>query len=130
MFSNKLQLRMTFEVSLSSRAPQSVAGMKIWTLVSHWPSLLSSVVLTDQGYCVRTNAQEYEFFKQGRVFAMLWSETAGHSLSKRTPTENSNFTAHPNSSLVQGQFGERIYSSIRRFVIVRVNRQSHFVEAW
>lgn len=79
---------------------------------------------------MRTHAEEYEFFKQGRVFAMLWSETAGESLSKRSATENSKFTVHPNSSIVQGRFGEKIHCTIRRFVVVRVNRQQHFVEAW
>jgi hypothetical protein len=121
---------MTFEIGSSSRALLSVAGTRLSTLVSYCSFQLFSVVLTEEGYCVRTNAQEYEFFKQGRVFAMLWSETAGQSLSKRTPTENTMFTVHPNSGRVQGQFGESIYSSIRRFVIVRVNRRAHFVEAW
>jgi hypothetical protein len=61
---------------------------------------------------------------------MLWAETAGHTLKKRTATENSNFTILPNSPIVKGSYGEDIYCQIRRFVIVRVNRNAHFVEAW
>lgn len=79
---------------------------------------------------MRTNAEVYDFFKQGRVFAMLWSEIAGESLSKRRGSDNSRVTVHPNSALVEGGFGEKIHCTIRRFVIVRVNRQQHFVEAW
>ncbi|KAF2823153.1 hypothetical protein CC86DRAFT_300156 [Ophiobolus disseminans] len=58
---------------------------------------------------------------------MLWSETAGETLTRRTDTENSKVTVHPN--IIEGRFGEKIHSTIRRFVIVRVNRQQHFVEA-
>lgn len=61
---------------------------------------------------------------------MLWSEAAGETAASRSMTDNSHYTAHPNSTIVRGRFGERIYSSIRRFVIIRVNRAQHFVEAW
>jgi hypothetical protein len=79
------------------------------------------------GYRVRTKAEQYDFFRRGRVFAMLWSETAGGSISRSDQTV---FTAYPNSTFTRGRFGENIYSSIRRFVVMRVNRASHFVEAW
>jgi hypothetical protein len=85
-------------------------------------------MLTDQGYRVRTRAEEHEFFRLGRVFAMLWSETAGGTNSANSvKSHGSNIY---NAGTVQGRYGEEIPSQIRRFVIVRVNRSSHYVEAW
>ncbi|KAH5155166.1 hypothetical protein HBH69_109510 [Parastagonospora nodorum] len=70
----------------------------------------------DAAYRVRARAEEFQFFKPGRVFAMLWSETAGTGGFSTTP-------------LVPGRFGQLIYSQIRTFVVVAVRHTSHFVEA-
>jgi hypothetical protein len=94
------------------------------------PTLLLIVV----GYTVKFGQEEHRFFKQGRVFAMLWTETAGetHRRRARTGTENSMMTTqrYSNDTISQGRFGQDVYSQIRRFVIVRVNRRQHFVLAW
>lgn len=79
---------------------------------------------------MRTRKEEHDFFKQGRVFAMLYSEPMGESAQRSDATTNTRYTAHPNSPIVLGPFGQNIYSSIRRFVVMRVNKQRHFVEAW
>jgi hypothetical protein len=73
---------------------------------------------------VRTRADAHKFFVQGRVFSMLWSETAGATTRKaaRNGTENTAITI--------GKFNQEIYCQIRRFVIVKVNRERHFVYAW
>ncbi|KAH7081319.1 kinase-like domain-containing protein [Paraphoma chrysanthemicola] len=68
-------------------------------------------------YRMRTRDEAHRFFVKGRVFAMLWSETA-------SPTMIGNRTA-----LTVGRFGEGVYSQIRRFVVMRVNKQKHFVYA-
>jgi hypothetical protein len=52
---------------------------------------------------------------------MLWAETASPTMA-RNGTENTAVTV--------GRFGENVYSQIRRFVILKVNRKSHFVYAW
>ncbi|KAH7409818.1 hypothetical protein DE146DRAFT_327486 [Phaeosphaeria sp. MPI-PUGE-AT-0046c] len=83
----------------------------------------------DSRFRVRTNAEEYQFFQKGRVLAMLWSEPAGETAIRAGTTDNSRYTAHPNSGIVEGRFGQKIYCQIRRFVVIRVNRQQHFVEA-
>jgi hypothetical protein len=84
-----------------------------------------------QGYRVRTRAEEYQFFKQGRVFATLWTETASETMRSATATENSRATIHnPNPAITPGRFGQEIFSQIRRFVVVKVNRRQHFVLAW
>ncbi|RMY37127.1 hypothetical protein D0865_13456 [Hortaea werneckii] len=57
-------------------------------------------------YTVRRDTDR--FFKPGRVFLVLWTEPAG-PLSKGACSED----------LVTVRFGERVYSKIRRFVVVR-----------
>jgi hypothetical protein len=70
---------------------------------------------------MRTQAEAHSFFVQGRVFAMLWAETASATMV-RNGTENTAITV--------GRFGESVYSQIRRFVVMKVNRDRHFVYAW
>lgn len=66
------------------------------------------------------------------MFAILWSRLANESFHKLnfTPSENSIDTAHPDSGVYEGRFGGKIYTQIRRFVVLWVNRHQHFVEAW
>jgi hypothetical protein len=72
---------------------------------------------------MRSRAEANRFFVKGRVFAMLWAETASNTMQQaRHGTENTAITI--------GRFGEVVYSQIRRFVIVKVNRDRHFVHAW
>jgi hypothetical protein len=75
---------------------------------------------------VRTNAEEYNFFKTGRVFAMLWAEKDGETVSgtvTKRPVDERNPKA-------QGSFNQTFYFAIRRFVVIRVNRNKHHVKAW
>jgi hypothetical protein len=69
-------------------------------------------------YRVRSNREAHEFFQLGRVFAMLWAETANATLS-----------GHSTMATI-GRFNEYVFSQIRRFIIVAVNRNRHFVYAW
>jgi hypothetical protein len=75
-----------------------------------------------KGYRVRERKEAHDFFKKGRVFAMLWTETASQTFKAPNGTENTNIT--------MGKYGENIFSQIRRFVVVDVNRERHFVYAW
>ncbi|KAH6259016.1 hypothetical protein HBI42_096730 [Parastagonospora nodorum] len=76
----------------------------------------------DPRYRVRTAAEAHSFFVKGRVFAMLWSETAGATANlARNGTENTAITV--------GLFNQQVFSQIRRFVIMEVNREKHFVYA-
>jgi hypothetical protein len=70
---------------------------------------------------MRTRAEAHKFFIHGCVFAMLWAETASFAMA-RNGTENTVITI--------GRYGERVYSQIRCFVIVKVNRKNDFVYAW
>jgi hypothetical protein len=94
------------------------------------PTLSLNVI----GYTMKFGAEEHRFFKQGRVFAMLWTETAGETYRRRsrTDTDNSRMTElrYPDPAISSGRFGQDVYSGIRRFVIVKVNREAHFVLAW
>ncbi|OCT49165.1 hypothetical protein CLCR_11309 [Cladophialophora carrionii] len=60
-------------------------------------------------YTVRAS----RFFTPGRVFAVLWHETFG-GLEERS--------ANSSIPITRGRFGEPIYSSIRRMVVVRADR--------
>lgn len=120
-----------FGIILHFGAHRREGGMNPLILVSFQSNLLQWIRdLIGQGYRVRTHAEEYQFFQKGRVFAMLWSEPAGETTARAGATDNSRYTTHPNSGIVEGRFGQKIYCQIRRFVVIRVNRQQHFVEAW
>lgn len=72
---------------------------------------------------MRTRASAHSFFIMGRVFSMLWTETASATMQvARSGTENTAITV--------GRFGQGVYSQIRRFVVMKVNRDRHFVYAW
>jgi hypothetical protein len=67
---------------------------------------------------MRTGAEAVSFFVLGRVFAMLYSETAGG-------------TSHPQLSdqaYTVVRFNERVHTNIRRFVVLQDNHG--FVYAW
>lgn len=56
---------------------------------------------------------------------MLWAETLSETAS-RNHVRNGTV----NTAITVGRFGQGVYSQIRRFVVVRVNRRDHFVYAW
>lgn len=93
-----------------------------WILVSQSTCrAIGKGLLTISGYRIREKREAHEFFRTGRVFAMLWAESASATMT-RGGTENTAVTI--------GRFGEQVFSQIRRFVVVRVNRDRHFVYAW
>ena len=61
----------------------------------------------DPSYQVRTRDWQ-EFFRIGRVFSTLWTDQLGNNTSKVDPTFVS-----------EVKYGERVYSKIRRFIVVR-----------
>ncbi|KAG2421228.1 hypothetical protein HFD88_000844 [Aspergillus terreus] len=65
----------------------------------------SSSSSLDPRYQVRTDPRR--FFRQGRVFSVLWHENAGAASHKTEAT------------FIAGQFGEPVYSHIRRMVVVK-----------
>ncbi|KAH6865211.1 hypothetical protein BKA58DRAFT_322449 [Alternaria rosae] len=71
----------------------------------------------DSSYCMKTGSEAYQFFVVGRVFAMLYTEAAGET-SQANPYDDA-------YTLVR--FGERVYTNIRRFVVLKV--RSGFVKA-
>lgn len=57
--------------------------------------------------------KSHDFFSVGRVFFVLWAEPAGESQTAIT-------TQEPSDSTLQGRYkGERVFSKVRRFVVVR-----------
>ena len=67
---------------------------------------------------MRTGPQARQFFKRGRVFAMLYSEPTGET-ARYDPGNDAYTTV---------RFGESVYTQIRRFVVVSVRKS--FVYAW
>ncbi|KAH6644149.1 hypothetical protein C7974DRAFT_371295 [Boeremia exigua] len=72
----------------------------------------------DSSYRMRTGKESREFFKLGRVFSMLYTETA--SGTERLDPNDDAFTIV--------RFGSMAHTQIRRFVVVNVRR--NFVHAW
>lgn len=70
------------------------------------------------GYQMRSGRDARQFFVEGRVFAMLYSEAAGQTA---TPDPG-------DGAYTVVRFGESAYTNIRRFVVVEVKRG--FVYAW
>jgi hypothetical protein len=68
-------------------------------------------------YRVRSAKEAHKFFTVGRVFAMLWTDTSTMRSSSSTRATT-------------GRSNEDVFSQIRRFVVVDVNRERHFVYAW
>lgn len=54
------------------------------------------------------------FFHVGRIFLILWSENAGASVAT-----NATSPTHYVPGIVLNQLGERVFSKVRRFVIIR-----------
>jgi hypothetical protein len=98
------------------------------------PPLYIMFLLIAKGYNVKSGSEEYRFFKQGRVFAMLWTESIcdNYRFQAPTGTDNSRMTElkYPDPAMSSGRFGQVVHSQIRRFVIVKINRKAHFVLAW
>lgn len=67
---------------------------------------------------MRTGSQARDFFKKGRVFAMLYTEATG--VSARHNSNDDAFTVV--------RYNETVYTTIRRFVIVSVRH--NFIYAW
>ncbi|RYN75555.1 hypothetical protein AA0117_g6212 [Alternaria alternata] len=67
--------------------------------------------LLDSSYRMRTGSEAVSFFVPGRVFAMLYSETAG---------ETSRPQAFDQAYTVV-RFNERVHTNIRRFVVLQDN---------
>jgi hypothetical protein len=66
----------------------------------------------DSSYKVR-NRDYKEFFRIGRVFSTLWTDALGNNAGKVDPTFVSEVL-----------YGERVYSKIRRFIVVREGERS------
>jgi hypothetical protein len=64
----------------------------------------------DPSYQVRKKDWK-EFFRIGRVFSTLWTDSLGNNTSNVDPT----FL----SEVFEVKYGERVYSKIRRFIVVR-----------
>ncbi|KAK4623991.1 hypothetical protein CLAFUW4_05682 [Fulvia fulva] len=59
--------------------------------------------------------KDHSFFCVGRVFLVLWAEPMGETGTVITSAEQ----ADP--SVLRGRMGERVYSKVRRFVVVRAS---------
>lgn len=83
----------------------------------------------DPSYRIRRRHEAHTFFQKGRVFSMLWAEPAGETASRHVTSEDGTRKCfRPGYS--EGRFGEVVYSTIRRFVIVRVRPKDYYVYAW
>lgn len=79
-------------------------------------SSLFAAEQVDRRYQRRKDAPQ--FFVVGRVFALLWHESAGDPRSKNGGSESAHTT--------MGRFGQRVFSHIRRMVVVQ-QRQGYSV---
>lgn len=60
---------------------------------------------------MRTGSEARDFFVRGRAFMMLWAETASETWARQGTV---------NTAITVGRFGEKIFSQIRRFIVVKV----------
>jgi hypothetical protein len=67
---------------------------------------------------MRTGGEARRFFRQGRVFATLYTEPTGGT-ARHDPGNDAYTTV---------RFGGSVYTQIRRFVVIR--ERNNFVYAW
>jgi serine/threonine protein kinase len=81
------------------------------------PDLFTLYFVTQQaGYELRPGSQ---FFVEGRVFAMIYADFESESNAKRDDL-----------AITTGANGQKIYSKILRYVVIKVNKQQQCVYAW
>lgn len=73
-----------------------------------------------KSYTVRTGKQAREFFVLGRVFAIVWHENAGQTKAVDTDADK------PFHRITIDKSGAKVFSSIRRYVIVKAKPQDHY----
>ena len=61
--------------------------------------------------------REKKFFKEGRVFLILWTEPAGEPTATTKVTERQG--PEVTTGITTGLYGERVFSKVRRFVVIR-----------
>ncbi|KAI7190469.1 hypothetical protein D0869_00297 [Hortaea werneckii] len=61
--------------------------------------------------------RQKEFFKEGRVFLILWTEPAGEPTATTRVTDRQ--SPEVNDGITPGLHGQRVFSKVRRFVIIR-----------
>ncbi|KAF2279828.1 uncharacterized protein EI97DRAFT_430838 [Westerdykella ornata] len=86
----------------------------------------------DPSYKMRTGQEAHDFFVKGRVFSMLWAEAASETAARQAAPDGTVYRYQkPSHDYTPGRFpGEFVYSNIRRFVIMRVKKDAHFVYVW
>ncbi|CAI6332918.1 unnamed protein product [Periconia digitata] len=65
----------------------------------------------DTSYRMRTGPEARQFFRIGRVFSMLYGEATSETEAR---------SGSDNDAVTLARFGQRLYSQIRRFVVVSV----------
>lgn len=58
-----------------------------------------------------------DFFREGRVFLILWTEPAGEPTATTRVTNQQ--VPEVNDGITPGVYGQRVFSKVRRFVIIR-----------
>ncbi|KAI7271377.1 hypothetical protein KC343_g2884 [Hortaea werneckii] len=61
--------------------------------------------------------RQKQFFKEGRVFLILWTEPAGEPTATTRVTDRQ--SPEVNAGITHGLHGQRVFSKVRRFVIIR-----------
>lgn len=70
----------------------------------------------------RYSVKPSKFYNVGRVFAVLWHEPFSTSGNQAYQTSRNTYTSDKNVKVSSGRFGEPIYSTIRRMVVIREAR--------
>ncbi|KAI7366451.1 hypothetical protein KC354_g4127 [Hortaea werneckii] len=61
--------------------------------------------------------RQKDFFREGRVFLILWTEPAGEPTATTRVTDRQ--SPEVNDGIIPGLYGQRVFSKVRRFVIIR-----------
>ena len=115
--------------NVDSMAPQVPRNTRVANLIHGTPERGWYEAL-DSSYRMRTGREAHEFFKKGRVFAMLWAEPASETFGQYNSRQTEHTHVQYNDPVTVGRFGQAVFSQIRRFVIMRVKKKEHFVYAW
>ncbi|KAI6871838.1 hypothetical protein KC343_g3901 [Hortaea werneckii] len=110
------------QTTVGLRPPERITDQELYHAGGHAHGLLRGDERVEEPLYSSYRVRPSVFFTVGRVFQILWTEPAGATGTQITAFEANDRNGNSQddrSALSTVRFGERVYSKIRRFVVVR-----------
>ncbi|KAI7477497.1 hypothetical protein KC351_g8798 [Hortaea werneckii] len=110
------------QTTVGLQPPERITDQELYNAGGHAHGLLRGDGRPEEQLYSSYRVRFSTFFTVGRVFQILWTEPAGATGTQITAFEANDRNGNSQddrSALSTVRFGERVYSKIRRFVVVR-----------